>query len=48
VRSFDAGVIDARQRQYIEDRLPKRVTVLSVEYVHGPASLLARARDYSS
>src|SRR6185369_16835114 len=48
VRSFDAGVIDARQRQYIEDRLPKRVTVLSVEHVHGPASLLARARDYSS
>ncbi|HEX2671519.1 MAG TPA: TonB-dependent receptor [Polyangiaceae bacterium] len=48
VQSFEAGVIDARQRQYIEDRLPQRVTVLSIEYVHGPASILARARDYSS
>ncbi|HYP97492.1 MAG TPA: TonB-dependent receptor [Polyangiaceae bacterium] len=48
VQSFDAGVIDARQRQYIEDRLPKRVTIVSLEYVLGPASILARARDYSS
>jgi iron complex outermembrane recepter protein len=48
VQSFDAGVIDARQRQYIEDRLPKRVLILAVEYVLGPASILARARDYAS
>jgi len=48
VQSFDAGVIDARQRQYIEDRLPKRVTILSLEYVLGRASLLARGRAYGS
>ncbi len=48
VLSFKTGVIDARQRQYIEDRLPKRVAVLSVEYVLGKASILARARDYGS
>ena len=48
VQSFDAGVIDARQRQYIEDRLPKRTAILSVEYVLGRTSVLARARDYGS
>jgi len=48
VQSFNAGVIDARQRQYIEDRLPKRTAILSVEYVLGRASILARARDYGS
>lgn len=48
VQSFDAGVIDARQRQYIEDRLPKRVAMLSIEYVLGRASIIARARDYGS
>ena len=48
VQSFDAGVIDARQRQYLEDRLPKRVTTVSAEYVLGSASVLVRARDYGS
>ena len=48
VQSFNAGVIDARQRQYLEDRLPKRVTAISAEYVLGRASVLARARDYGS
>jgi len=46
-QSFDAGVIDARQGQYIEDRLPTRVTALSVEYGYWTASILARARDYA-
>jgi iron complex outermembrane receptor protein len=48
LQSSSAGVIDARQRQYIEDRLPKRATTLSIEYVHGPGSILARAREYGS
>jgi iron complex outermembrane recepter protein len=48
VQSFSAGVIDARQRQYIEDRLPKLASTLALEYVNGPASLLARAREYGS
>jgi iron complex outermembrane receptor protein len=45
---FDAGVIDARQRQYIEGRLPKRATTVSIEYVNGPASIVGRAREYGS
>ena len=48
LRSASAGVIDARQRQYIEDRLPKRATTVSLEYVHGSASVLLRAREYGS
>lgn len=46
VRSFSEGVIDARQRQYIEDRLPKRAATLALEYENGPGSILARAREY--
>ncbi|MET0790256.1 MAG: TonB-dependent receptor, partial [Polyangiaceae bacterium] len=48
VLSFRDGVIDARQRQFIEDRLPKRVTTLGAEYVLGKASIVARAREYGS
>lgn len=48
VQSFNAGVIDARQRQYLEERLPKRVATLSAEYILGNASLLVRAREYGS
>ena len=41
-------MIDARQRQFIEERLPKRVTTLGAEYVLGKASISARAREYGS
>lgn len=47
VLSFDEGVIDARQRQYIEDRLPKRVITFGAEYVLGRASISARGREYA-
>jgi iron complex outermembrane recepter protein len=48
VQSFSAGVIDARQRQYIEDRLPKHFETLAIEYTNHRASVLARARHYGS
>ncbi len=48
VLSFKDGVIDARSRQYLEDRLPKRVATLAAEYVFGNASILGRAREYGS
>lgn len=48
VLSFEAGVIDARQRQYLEERLPKRVTNFSIEYVFDKLNLVARVRGYGS
>ncbi len=46
VLSFEQGVIDARQRQYQEDRLPKRVSNWTVEYLFHRLGLTARVRDY--
>ncbi|MET0342693.1 MAG: TonB-dependent receptor [Polyangiales bacterium] len=47
VRSFEQGVIDARQRQYLEERLPKRVSNWAVEYVLDRLGVTARLRDYA-
>lgn len=48
VLSYRDGVIDAFQRQFIEERLPKRVTTIGAEYALGKASVSARAREYGS
>jgi iron complex outermembrane receptor protein len=46
VLSFQPGVIDARQRQYIQERLPKRVANYSAEYVYDKLSAFVRVRNY--
>jgi len=46
VLSFDAGVISARQRQYIEKRLPKHVETASLGYSIGGFYTTLRGRFY--
>jgi iron complex outermembrane receptor protein len=46
IMSFDAGVIDPRQRQYLEKRLPRHVENLTVEYAISSFSVALRGRNY--
>jgi iron complex outermembrane recepter protein len=48
VVSFSPGVINDFSRQYIEERLPKHVENLMVEYKLGPFSVTVRGRHYGS
>jgi iron complex outermembrane receptor protein len=48
ILSFSPGVINDFNRQYIEERLPKHVENLMVEYRLGPFSVALRGRHYGS
>jgi len=46
VEGFKAGIIDARWRQYIEERLPRRTGNYAVEYIYDKFNAFVRVRNY--